>query len=122
MKLPGHHQTVMPYLIVKDAEGFLKFIQEIFQAVEIMKVPNPDGGLMHAEAMIGTSTIMFAGVTEYYQASPINLFIYIEHVDAVYNKALAAGAVSVREPQQLDYGYSGAVTDPYGNTWWLTAP
>lgn len=120
MKLPEGHQTVMPYLIVKDAEKFLEFLKKVFQATEKLKVPGPSGGIMHAEVMIGDSTIMFAGATSQYEPAPANLFIYVEDVDGTYQQALKSGAKSVREPQQQDYGYSAGVEDPFGNTWWLT--
>jgi PhnB protein len=120
MKIPAGHQTVMPYLIVEGPEKFLDFLKDIFNAVEKLQVPDPEGGIMHAEVIIGNSTIMFAAATAQYKPAPANLFVYVEDVDKTYQQALESGATSVRKPRQEDYGYSGGVLDPFGNTWWIT--
>ncbi|HEX9741142.1 MAG TPA: hypothetical protein VGA29_10240 [Ignavibacteriaceae bacterium] len=59
MKVPEGYQTVMPYLILKDASGFLNFSQKLFKAIELQKVTDDNGEIIHAEIKIGDSTIMF---------------------------------------------------------------
>ncbi len=71
--------------------------------------------------MIGDSIVMMG------QANPgqevpydAKLYLYVPDVDAVYKKALEAGASSVREPEDQFYGdRSGGVRDPLGNEWWM---
>jgi uncharacterized glyoxalase superfamily protein PhnB len=122
MDLPQGHQTVMPYLIMDSADEFIDFTKNVFNAIEKMRVPSPEGGIMHAEIMIGTSTLMFAGATSQFEPDTANLFIYVDDVDSTYQRALKAGSISIRAPRQEDYGYSAGIEDPFGNTWWLTAP
>jgi PhnB protein len=122
MNLPQGHQTVMPYLIMDSAEEFIDFTISVFNAIEKTRVPSPEGGIMHAEIMIGMSTLMFAGATTQFEPDTANLFVYVEDVDATYQRALKAGAISIRAPRQEDYGYSAGIEDPFGNTWWMSAP
>ena len=75
---------------------------------------------MHAEIMINGSTIMLAEPTSQWKASAIHLFIYTEDADNTYKKALAAGASSMMEPNDRDYGRTCGITDPFGNVWWIT--
>ncbi|HWH63940.1 MAG TPA: hypothetical protein VNS50_11725, partial [Ginsengibacter sp.] len=66
LKIPENYQTVMPYLIVKDAAKFISFMQTVFDAVETYKAMRDENIIMHAEIMIGGSTIMFADSTDTY--------------------------------------------------------
>lgn len=114
-------QTITPYLIVQDAEGFLKFMTDVFGATLTMKVPAPGGGIMHMELKIGTSTVMAANATDEYPPMPAGLYILVDDAHLVYTQALASGATSVMEPRATDYAKAaGGVRDPFGNTWWIT--
>ncbi len=118
---PPDYQQVMPYLIIKDAAGFMKFMQEVFGAKEKVKHMRDENIIMHAELTVGESVIMLADSTEAYPPRTGGFFIYVADADAVYNKALAAGATSVTPVADMPYGRSGGIIDPYGNTWWPTA-
>ncbi len=61
MKIPEQYNRLMPYLIVKNAAAFQKFMQEVLDAKEQMIVPNADGTIMHGELKSGDCVIMFAG-------------------------------------------------------------
>lgn len=115
------YNTVMPYIIVKDAAGFMNFMQDVFGAIEKMKVLDESGGIMHAEVFIHESVIMFANNTEQFLPQNAGLFVYVTSADEIYQKALQAGATSIMEPRDQEYGRSGGITDPYGNTWWITS-
>jgi len=65
---------------------------------------------------------MFADATPPFEPRTGGFFIYVAEADAVYNKAIAAGAISVMPMADMQYGRSGGVTDPFGNTWWITTP
>lgn len=121
VKIPEGYQQIMPYLIVKDATGFIKFTQNVFDAREKFKEMRDENTIRHAEVSIGDSVIMFADSTEQYKPSTASLFIYVDNTDEVYKKALKEGAVSLGEPANQSYGRSAGVRDPYGNTWWLTS-
>jgi uncharacterized glyoxalase superfamily protein PhnB len=122
MKIPGGHQKIMPYLIVEGAEKFIEFTSNIFEAKEMYKAMREDGKtVMHAEIQIDGNTIMFADATDQYKTRPAGLFIYVENADVTYKKAIAAGATTVTELSDQDYGRTCGVEDPFGNTWWITS-
>ncbi|MCK7555109.1 VOC family protein [Chitinophaga sedimenti] len=121
-KIPEGHQTVIPYLILDGAAKFPDFVKNVLGAEEkhLHRRPEDDSKIMHGEVKIGTATIMFADSTDQYSAQTAGLYIYVDGVDEVYRKALAAGARSVMEVSDQSYGRSGGVLDPTGVTWWLT--
>ncbi len=123
MNIPEHNQTVMPYLILKNAADFIRFTQSVFDAVEIEKVRSmrDDKTIMHSEIMIGDSTIMFADSTEEFNQRTAGLFIYVENADETYEKAIDEGATTIMELSNQPYGRTCGVTDPFGNIWWITS-
>jgi len=121
MKVPNGHQTIMPYLILAGAEKFIEFTRKVFNANETFKRTREDGKtIMHSEIQIGNSTIMFADTTEQIKEQVAGLFIYVENADETYKKAIDAGATTVMELSNQDYGRTCGVNDPFGNTWWIT--
>ena len=121
VKIPEGYQQVMPYLIMNNAEGFLTFTKNVFGAEEKYRQMRDEETIRHAEVRIGDSVIMFAGSTEQYPPQTAALFIYVDDVDEVYRKALEEGAASIGPPADQSYGRSGGITDPFGNTWWITS-
>jgi PhnB protein len=119
-KIPENYQTVMPYLIVNGAEKFIGFMKEVFNGEETYKAMRDEHIIMHAEIMIGGSTIMFADSTETYGVRNAGMFIYVDDADATFKKAIDAGATVVTKMADQSYGRSGGVRDPFGNTWWIT--
>ncbi|GAA4460049.1 VOC family protein [Nemorincola caseinilytica] len=119
--IPAHYNHVMPYLIVKDAAGAMRFMAEVLGATEKMKHLRDDGHtVMHGEMTIGGSTIMLAEATDQYPPDTAGMFVYVPDADAAYQRALAMGATSIMPPADHPYGRSGGVKDPHGNTWWIT--
>jgi PhnB protein len=122
--IPEGYHSVTPYLIVDDAAGAIEFYRKVFGASELMRMPAPDGRIGHAELRIGDSRIMLADAFPDMGArspraiggSPVHL--YVEDVDAVTNKALAAGAKELRPVKDKFYGdRSGTIEDPFGHVW-----
>jgi PhnB protein len=120
-KIPVNYQTVMPYLIINNASKFIDFAESVFNASLTYKVMRDEHTIMHAEIMIGESTIMFADATEIYDPRPAGLFVYVDNADERYNKAIEAGAKIISEVSNQTYGRSGGVSDPFGNSWWITS-
>lgn len=120
-KIPDNYQTVMPYLIVKDAAQFITFMQKVFDARETYKSMRDEHTIMHAEIMIGGSTIMLADSTEKFSERPAGLFIYVDDADETFKKSIDSGATIVSEVADQSYGRSGGMQDPFGNTWWITS-
>lgn len=127
-KPEGYH-SVTPYLVCKDAAKALDFYKTAFGATELMRMPGPDGSIMHAEFKIGDSPVMLGEESPEWEAhsplslggSPVGLCIYVENCDAVFDRAVAAGATVKRAVQNQFYGdRSGTVTDPFGHQWTIS--
>lgn len=116
--LPDGFHTVTPYLIVSDAAALIEFLKAAFGATEVMRMPGPEGQVMHAEVRIGDSVIEMGQANGEWPAMPGSLHIYVPDIDAVYLRALDAGAVTLSEPKDQFYGErSASVEDPVGNLW-----
>jgi uncharacterized glyoxalase superfamily protein PhnB len=121
MKLPENHQTIMPYLVLKDVRGFLKFVLNTFDAEILTEHLDDDGRVMHAEIKIGNSTVMMGEANEIWGVNNAGMFIYVEDADKTFQLALRNGAESIMELTNQEYGRSGGIKDPFGNIWWITS-
>lgn len=118
MQIPSQYNRLMPYLIIPRAYEFITFMKDVFGATEQIIVPRSEGMIMHAELRIGDGVIMLADTTEEFAPKPAGIYIYVDDVDKIYQKALAAGAESTMEPMEQSYGYTCGFLDPFGNDWW----
>lgn len=118
--------TVSFSLTVKDGNAALDFYAKAFDAKELYRMPTPDGGVGHAEMMIGNTRIFLSEEFPDWKAfampkghlTPCLLCIEVEDCDASYAKALAAGAESISEPKDEFWGMrSSVVSDPFGFRW-----
>ena len=121
MKNPSYYRTVMPYLIVRDASKLLSFVKEVFQAEVKMEHTDDTGRIVHAEIVIGDSTIMTGESNKDWKPQPGGLYINVDSADESYQKALDAGATTVMELSNQEYGRTCGILDPSGNTWWITS-
>lgn len=119
---PEDYNSVSVYIMASGAQRVIEFLKRAFDAAPLRRFDNPDGTIMHAEVRVGDTVVMLADAGGPYPAFPVWLHVYVPDVDATYNKALAAGAVSVQEPVQKpgDPDRRGRVKDPSGNTWWIS--
>lgn len=118
--IPEGYHTVTPFLIVKDAAKLIDFLREAFNAEENFRMNNPDETVAHAEVKIGNSMVMVSEANEQFPAIPNILHLYVEDTDAVFQRALKAGAETLKEPSDQFYGdRSGSVKDAFGNQWWI---
>jgi PhnB protein len=110
MPRTGFH-TVTPRIFVSDVAAQVAFLRTVFGAVGQLLEGRP------AEIRIGDSLVMVAA-TDVREAFPAYLYVYVDDADAVYRRALAAGAVGLEEPFDTPYGdRRGMVRDPFGNVW-----
>ncbi len=118
---PKGCQDVIPYLIMPDIKALTEFIKKTFDnATEVSMMPDDKGNVMHGEMTIGDSRIMMGQSSEQFASMPMMFYIYVKDVDATYQRALDAGATSVRPVENQFYGdRSGGVVDQWGNQWWL---
>ena len=119
---PGYH-SVTPYLAIRGAAQALDFYARAFGATETLRLPM--GELIgHAEIRIGDSIVMLADEMEGH-AGPqtlggktVSLMIYTDDVDAMFARAIAAGATAKRPVENQFYGdRTGVLVDPYGHVW-----
>ncbi|WP_082995009.1 MULTISPECIES: VOC family protein [Aquimarina] len=120
MKITAGHQQAMPYIVVEKAEDFIDFIRKIFQAQEMIRSLDVDNRIQHSEIRIGDSTILLTEASKHNPAHPGCMYVYVKDTDQTYYEAIDAGAKSLMEPMEEDYGARGAgFRDPFGNTWWI---
>ena len=117
--IPEGYHSVTPYLVVRDADKTIKFLEKAFDAEVVFEpLRRPDGKIVHVEVKIGDSRVMMADETKEHRAMPAMLYVYVPNVDASYQLALAAGGKSSKEPQDQFYGdRTASVRDPSGNRW-----
>ena len=117
--IPEGYHSVTPHLIVRGAAQLIDFLKQAFGAVEKERVPS-SGPIMHAEVKIGDSMVMMSDAMGEVEPRPMVLFLYVEDSDAVYRRALQAGATTVMELKDQFWGdRAGAVQDAFGNVWWI---
>ena len=117
---PEAHNSVSPYLLVNGASATIDFLKVTFDAVELSRVNDGDGGVLHAEVRIDDSVVMLADGGDGHPAQSAHVHVYVPDVDAVYARALRAGATSVQAPvKKHDPDKRGGVRDAGGTTWWI---
>jgi PhnB protein len=120
--VPKGMQTLMVYLHPLRAEPVIAFMQRAFGATGVEKFASPEGVVMHAHLRIGDAVIEMGEAGGSIPRMPARFYVYVEHVDATYWKAIEAGATSTSEPGNQPYGERMAgVRDPFGNQWSIAA-
>jgi uncharacterized glyoxalase superfamily protein PhnB len=118
--IPEGLHTVTAYLHPMRAEPVISFLKRAFGADELEKYASPDGVIHHAKIKIGDSVLEMGEAHGPYQPMPATFYLYVPDVDAVYSRALNAGATSTSEPVDQSYGdRSAGVKDPFGNQWYI---
>jgi PhnB protein len=124
--IPDGYHTVTPYLIVRGAAGALEFYKKAFGATELFRMAGPGDRVGHAEIALGDSRIMLADEHPEFGAvspqtvggTPVSLCLYVPDVDALAERAVAAGAKVLRPVKDQFYGdRSGTFADPFGHVW-----
>ncbi len=112
--------ALTPYLIVEGAAQFIEFAKQAFGATEILRMPGPDGRIMHAQIDIAGSAIEVADGNDRYPSRPAALHLYVPDSGEVYRRALATGAGSLYPLTAQPYGeLEGSVKDSFGNHWYV---
>jgi PhnB protein len=124
--IPEGFPRVTPYLIVDGAAAAIDFYRSVLGASERMRMPGPDGRVGHAELTLGDSVIMLADENPDMDVrgpaklggTPVSLHVYVEDSDAVFARAVQAGAKALRPVEDRFYGdRSGQFEDPFGHRW-----
>lgn len=126
--LEGLH-TIVPHLVVRGGAAAIDFYTKAFGAVEIFRMPMPDGKIMHASLKIGDSRLFLcdefsgngwnAGQTP--ACAPVTIHLNVEDADAVFGQAVAAGAKVKMPLADMFWGDRyGKLVDPFGHEWSLS--
>jgi PhnB protein len=125
----GYHGPI-PYLCVRNAAEAIAFYTKALGAQEIMRIDDPEGRIGHAELQLAGGRVFLSD--EYaefgvkspaaYGGSPVTIHIYVEDVDAVAARFMAAGGKVLRPVEDQFYGdRGGKFEDPFGHVWWLAS-
>jgi PhnB protein len=123
--VPEGLRTITPQLALDNAAETIDWYKRAFGAEEISRGLGPDGKIMHAELEIGDSRFMVNDVMmgkgpRELGGSPASLWLYVDDADALFNRAVKAGAkVQMPLDNQFWGDRGGAVADPSGYTWWI---
>lgn len=122
MYVPEGYGTVFPYMIVDGADGFARFLADVFDAEETGRTVLPGGRVANIRIRIGTSTFMVSQASaDGMQAMPGAYYVYVEDVDGIFRKAVERGSIELFEPTDMPYqDRQAGVTDPFGNVWWIS--
>ena len=124
--IPEGYHTLSAYLAVDDATKAIDWYKTAFGAQEVVRMHGPDGKVGHAELQIGDSKLMLSDPFPQSSTTPpkemggstAGLFMYVDDVDAVVEKAVDQGASIIMEVENQFWGDRfGTISDPFGHTW-----
>ena len=127
--IPQDLPQVIPYLTVDGASDAIDYYTNVFGAKERMRMPGPDGKIGHAEIEIGKGMVMLSDEfpemggksPKSVGGSPVTVMVYVEDVDAVYQRAIDGGGTATRPVEDQFYGdRSGSFEDPFGHIWYVS--
>lgn len=127
--IPDGVPIVMPMLVCRDAAAELDFCKTTFDAVEVVRRPGPDGTLAHALMTLGPAMFMIEAewptlasrAPEPDGSSPVVIYVYVEDVDKVVERAVAAGAEVLLPVKDQFWGdRTGRIVDPSGHVWTIS--
>lgn len=124
--VPDGFHSVTPYLVCAGAAAAVAFYEKAFGAVELLRVPGPDGRLLHAAVRIGDSVVMLndefpemgAVGPKARQGTSVTLHLFVEDADVSFARAVMAGATVKMPLQDMFWGDRyGLLEDPFGHSW-----
>lgn len=127
--IPDGYHVVTPYMVVEGAAKAIEFYKKVFGAEERFRFDGPGGSIAHAEIQLGDSVVMLGDANPEWGAvspkqlggSPVGMCLYVKDCDAVFKKAIDAGAKEERPVEDQFYGdRSGTVVDPFGHKWTIS--
>ncbi|MBZ4017134.1 VOC family protein [Streptomyces purpurogeneiscleroticus] len=123
--IPGRYRhAVVPHLMIDGAAEAMAFYAAAFGAEEIMRIARPDGRILHAEMRIQDSVLMVGDGDGAFRTpreaggTTVGLHVYVDDVDTLYRRAVAAGTESLQPPTDMFYGdRTVMLKDPFGHVW-----
>jgi PhnB protein len=126
--IPEGYHSITPYLVIKGAAAAIDFYKQAFNATEIMRMPQLDGRMGHAELKFGDSVVMLADEYPELQVvgpktlgnTSVGLLLYLDDVDKAVERAVSLGATIKKPIADQFYGdRTGTIEDPFGHKWTL---
>jgi PhnB protein len=126
--IPEGYEGATPYLSCKNAAEAIEYYKKAFGATELMRMPDPNGRIGHAELRIGKAVIMLSDEwregdhlsPKSLGGSPVGIMLYFEDVDKIAQQAVAAGGELTRPLKDEFYGdRTGTLVDPFGHRWFI---
>ena len=115
--------SVTPYIVIRDASGFINFLKTAFRGTERLRIPASESLIAHAEVAIGNGVVELSDTTDLYPVAPCAIHLYLDDPDVAYTRALEAGAESLYPVADQEWGdRQGAVKDQFGNHWYIATP
>jgi PhnB protein len=124
--IPEGYTSVAPYLFVEDAKAAIEFYKRAFGATEHGMIQTPDGRVAHGEVKIGDTVVRLCDNLPIFEAkaptelggTTVEIFLFVEDVDAAVRRAEETGATVKAEPTNQFWGDRLArLTDPFGHHW-----
>jgi PhnB protein len=127
-KVPDGYEGIIPYINIKGATEAIEFYKRAFDAKEVGRITMSDGTVGHCELRIGNAKLMIAEESRVWGnlspmtigGTPVALCLYVDDVDATFNRAILEGATVSRGMDVKDQFYgdrAGTLTDPFGHQW-----
>ncbi|MDH5721898.1 MAG: VOC family protein [Alphaproteobacteria bacterium] len=125
-KIPEGYTSITPYITFDDTAGAIELYKKALGAEVIMSMPAPDGKIMHAEIKVGNARIMVGSPcpenggksAKTLGGSPVSFYVYVEDVQAAFDKAKGEGMTEKKAPEDMFWGdRMGTVSDPFGIDW-----
>lgn len=127
-KVPEGYEGIIPYINIKGATEAIEFYKRAFGATEVGRITMADGSVAHCELRIGKAKLMIAEENRVWGnkspmtigGTPVALCLYVEDVDATFNRAILEGATVSGGMDVKDQFYgdrAGTLTDPFGHQW-----
>ena len=118
--IPEGFHSLTPGCVVEGAAKAMEFYKKVFHAEETVRMPGPNGTIMHAEMRIGDSIFMLGDGGPQMPPYAMNVMLYVTDVDTVYKRAVDAGCKVEAALADMFWGdRAGRVVDPFGNTWFI---
>ena len=124
--IPDGMHSITPHLVCRDAAAAIEFYKKAFGAIELFRLPMPDGKIMHACVLIGDSQLflfdempaMGAFGPQDPKGSPVTIHLQVQDADASFARAVAAGAAVTMPLADMFWGDRyGQLRDPFGHRW-----
>lgn len=118
---PPGFTTLLPYLFVVDAPGYLRFLEGALGGMPVGRSIDAQGRIANAQVRFGDTTIMLSEAAPGYPPSRVSLYLYVDDADAAVARAVAHGGRLEMAVDDMPYGdRQGGVVDPAGNIWWIS--